>query len=253
MNWASRRRSLYISGVAAFFAVAIGIPLVLWLYEPATCFDSIQNQTETAVDRGGPCKLLDARQLIPHSVLWARPFAARPGIHSAVAYIENPNKDAGVVEAPYRIKLYDDRNVLVAEREDITPIMPGTITPVFAADMGSGERKASRAFFEFLAPLVWERLQDLSEGIAISDKLVENIETSPRVTATVTNQDVIDFKNVTVVAVVFDTAGNAFAASRTAIPILEVRASIPVTFTWSDPFTKKVARVDVLVVVPPTD
>lgn len=253
MHWASRRRFLYITGVVLFFAAGIGIPLALWLYEPATCFDGVQNQTETAVDRGGPCKLLDARQLIPHSVLWTRPFLARLGVHSAVAYIENPNQDAGVLEAPYRIKLYDDRNVLVAEQEDVTPIMPGTITAVFAGDMESGERAASRAFFEFVSPMVWERLRDRSEKVTVSDKQVKDIETAPRVSAIVTNDDVMDFKNVSVVAVVFDTAGNAFAASRTIIPLLTVRESYPLTFTWVEPFTKRIARVDILIVVPPTD
>jgi len=253
MNWAAQRRLLYILGIILFFTLLTGIPALTWLYEPATCFDGTLNQGETAVDRGGPCKLLDPRRLIPHSVLWTRAFLAREGVHSAVAYIENPNQGAGVKEAAYRMKIYDDRNVLVGEREGVTPIMPGTITPVFEGEMESGNRTATRAFFEFVAPLVWERLKDQSVEIAVTDRLIKDIETSPRVTATVTNNDVINHLNVSIVAVVFDTAGNAFASSHTVIPELDARVSIPVTFTWSEPFTRRVGRVDVLPIVPPAD
>ncbi len=253
MNWASRRRILYIAGILIFFAALASIPITTWLYEPATCFDEIRNQGETAIDRGGPCKLLDARRLIPHSILWSRPFLSRKGGHSAVAYIENPNQGAGVKEAPYRIRIYDDKNVLVGEREGVTPIMPGTITPIFEGEMMSGERLASRAFFEFIAPLVWERLRDRSSNITITDRQVKDIESAPQVSAIVTNDDVVNFREVEIVAVVFDTAGNAFAASRTVLPRLDARDVIPVTFTWSQPFIRRVSRVDMMVVVPPAD
>jgi hypothetical protein len=253
MNWASRRRFFYISGVTLFFAVIIGVPFVLWIYEPATCFDGKLNQGEFSIDRGGPCKLLDARQLTPHSVLWARPFMARTGVHSAVAYIENPNQKAGVLEAPYRMKIYDERNVLIAEREGITPVMPGTITPIFEGELMSGQRTAARAFFEFATPLVWEKMEDHSQEIIVSDKKVINNDTEPRASAVITNDDVVDYRNVTIVAVVFDTAGNAFAASQTVIPLLEKRVETPITFTWSEPFNRRVARVDILPVVDPID
>ena len=253
MNWASQRRFLYIAGIVIVFAALASIPLTMWLYQPATCFDGIRNQTETAIDRSGPCKLLDARSLIPHSILWSRPFLARKGIHSAVVYIENPNQNAGVKEAPYRMRIYDDKNVLVGEREGVTSVMPGAITPVFEGEMMSGERVATRAFFEFLAPLVWEKLRDQSGNIKISDKQVTDIESAPQVSVLVTNNDVINFRAVEIVAVVFDTAGNAFAASRTLLPRLDARDVIPVTFTWSHPFTRRVSRVDTLVVIPPAD
>ncbi len=253
MSWASQRKFLYVTGVLLACAAIASIPLIMWLYEPATCFDGIKNQTESDVDRGGPCKLLDPRRLIPHSVLWTRPFLSRGGIFSAVAYIENPNKNAGVREAAYRMKIYDDKNVLVGEREGVMPIMPGTITPIFEGEMGSENRTATRAFFEFIAPLVWERLADRSGNIDVTNKLIKDPETAPRVSATLINNDVENFRDVIVVAAVFDQAGNAFAASQTIIPEFDARASIPVTFTWPQGFTQRVARVDVIPVIPPTD
>src|SRR3989344_7429415 len=91
MSWASRRRTFYILGIVLFFMVTVGIPAAIFLYKPPTCFDGKQNQEETAVDKGGPCLLLDERTLVPHAVVWSRSFEVRDGTYSAVAYIENPN------------------------------------------------------------------------------------------------------------------------------------------------------------------
>lgn len=236
-----------------FFSVPTAIFLAYALYKPATCFDGILNQGETNIDRGGPCKLLDERRLIPHSILWARTFLARPGVHSAIAYIENPNTEAGVKAAPYRMKIYDERNIIVAERIGVVSVMPGTITPVFEGTIDSGERFATRAFFEFSAPLVWERLHDRSRSVAVSDKIIRDAETSPRVSAILNNTDVVDLKDVRVTAVVFDTAGNAFAASSTEIPILAPNEKTTVTFTWPTGFKRRVSRIDVLPIVSPID
>lgn len=251
MSWASRRRFIYITSIIAFFAVIIAIPTAIWLYEPATCFDGIQNQGETAIDRGGPCQLLDSRQLIPHAVLWARSFEVREGLYSGVAYVENPNQGAGVMAAPYRFQLYDDRNILITEREGETYIMPGAVTPVFIDEIRAGEREGERAFFEFTGPLQWERLSDRSGAIVVRNKQLANTNALPRLSAIVENTSVKDLENVTVVATVFDTAGNAFATSRTVIPLLPGGASENVVFTWNNAFTRRAARTDVLPSLPP--
>ena len=246
MSWASRRKFFYLSGVILFFAIVIGIPAFLYLYDPASCFDNIQNQGETAVDRSGPCQLLDERQLIPHTVQWARGFSVRAAECSAVAYIENPNDGAGVHAVPYRFKLYDDRNILVADREGVAYIMPGTITPVYTGAIETGNRIVARTFFEFTAPLVWERLADSSRLIEITGRKIENATTEPRVSALAENTDVKEIRDVEFVAVVFDTVGNAIASSRTTVTIMEPGERYDLVFTWPDPMEKPVGRIDVL-------
>ena len=246
-------RAKYIFGIFLFFAIIIGVPTAIWLYEPASCFDGALNQGEFSIDRGGPCKLLDERQLIPHATLWARTFKVEDGKYNGVTYIENPNQNAGVMRAPYRFRLYDEKNVLVAEREGYMFVMPGVITPLFIGNIDVGEREATRAFFEFAGPLVWERLSDRSSFLAIRNKELSDVETRPRVTAIVENTEVKDIEDIEMIAVVFDSAGNAFAASSTVIPLLEGGASQQVAFTWPEPFLRRAARVDVLPSVVPVD
>jgi len=253
MSWASRMRTKYIVSIGSVFAVLIGVPLVIWLYEPASCFDGELNQGEYSIDRGGPCTLLDSRALIPHAVLWTQEFKVRDGLYNAVAYIENPNQGAGVIEAPYRLKLYDDRNVLVAERTGVTFVMPGNITPIFVGSIPSGERTAARAFLEFAAPLVWERLYDRTKEVKVTNKRLRQETTTPRITAEIENDGVKDLTDVEVVAVVFDTAGNAFAASSTNIPLLPGGEKREVVFTWPAPFEYKQSRIDVIVTALPSE
>lgn len=253
MSWASRRKTIYLSSIIGVFVLLMSVPLTIWLYEPASCFDGERNQGETAVDRGGPCKLLDERSLVPYAVLWSRSFSVRDGMHNAVAYIENPNPNAGVSDALYRFRLYDEENLLVAEREGTIDIMPGAITPIFESDISTGNREVARTFFEFAGPLTWERLTDRSHDVAVENKRTRDIDTRPRITARVVNESVRDMRDLILVAVAFDAAGNAFAASRTVIPLLPGDEQEQVTFTWPEPFDRQVARVDVLPVIPPVD
>src|ERR1700744_73511 len=132
MTWATRRRIAYLTGVFIFFAIVIGGPLAYhFLTIPATCHDGIQNQGETAIDEGGPCLLLNPAQLQPEGVLWARTFIVRSGVADAVAYVDNPNQGAGVMQASYELELYDAQNSLVSDLTGETFIMPGGVTPVF--------------------------------------------------------------------------------------------------------------------------
>lgn len=251
MSWASRRRWLYGSGAFLFFVIVLGIPAAIWIYEPPSCSDGKQNQGETAVDTGGPCPLLDARTLSPSSILWSRGFSVRGGLYSAVAYIENPNEGAGVRAVNYRFGLYDERNVLVAERKGKTFIMPGGITPVFEGAIPTGSRTVARTYFEFTSRSVWERLGNAASVLVVSNKSVANVDSTPRLTARVKNTSVSAVLNPSFVAVVFDPAGNAFVASATTLTRLAPNEEREIVFTWPDPFTATVGRIDILPLLPP--
>src|SRR3989344_2514809 len=186
MSWASRRRTKYLTAVILFFIVVVGGPIAYTILsiEP-TCFDGKQNQGETVPDKSGPCSILDERYITPYAVMWARSFEVRSGSYTAVAYIGNPNPEAGVALAHYRFGLYDSQNILIAERVGATFIMPGGITPV------------------------------LEGGI--------------------------------------DPAGNAFAASGTALPDLAPDGSTEIAFNWPLPFVASVGRIDIIPLLRPEE
>lgn len=253
MSWASRRKTVYTLTTILFFTLLIGGPLFFWyLRSPETCSDGVQNGNETAIDKGGSCPLLDERLLSPHAILWAREFPVRDGTYNVIGYVENPNDGAGVANVPYRFRLYDARNVLVAEREGSTYLMPGTVTPIFEGAIDTGSRTVSRAYLEFTAPLVWARMSDVTLPIEIESKEVTDANTAPRLVVMVRNTSVVDLKDIEFVAAIFDTAGNAFAGSSTVVPLLREGERKEIVFTWPDRFTYVPGRIDVLPSMPPS-
>lgn len=252
MSWSTRRRIMYIVGVLLFFGIVLGGPVAYKLLTIApTCSDGIQNQGETSIDHGGPCPLLDASALSPTAVLWARSFKVRTGSYNSVAYIENPNQSAGVARVQYRFRLYDADNVLVTDREGITYVMPGGITPVFEGGVDTGSRDVARTYFEFLTQPVWQQMNDATRPLQVGEKKLESADSSPRLTASVVNSSVAPLFDVTFTAVAFDTAGNAFAASATHVSRLGAGESTQLVFTWPTPFSTAAARIDIIPLVVP--
>jgi len=251
MSWASQRRTTYALAIAIFLGLLTSIPLFKYLNRPATCDDGIRNQGETAVDKGGPCRILDENALSPSSVLWARAFEVRDGLYSAAAYIDNPNKDAGVREARYFLGLYDSRNVLIAEREGTTFIMPGSITPVFESGFDTGTRDVARAYLELKGPLTWERLTSSAKDVRIGNREVSGEYVSPRLIASVENISVQPISDLTFIAVIFSPQGNARAASRTSLERMSPGQMQQIIFTWPSPFLTDVGRIDILALSEP--
>ena len=256
MSWASRRQATYIFGILAFVFVGVSVPVALLMYHPPTCFDGIQNQGETAIDRGGPCVRLDENSLSPVSVLWSRSFIVRPnnlggGVYSSVAYIENLNKDAGAQEVAYHIGLYDDENVLIGERTGSTFVMPGTITPVFETGIDSGRRTVARTYFEFTAVPDWQRSSNAASVIKTSNVKMGDDLAMPRVSVDVENTSPLDVMHPGFVVVLFDSAGNAFSASATTLTRLTAGTTQTISFTWPSSLSSTVGRVEVLPRVAP--
>ncbi|RJQ35853.1 hypothetical protein C4568_00035 [Candidatus Parcubacteria bacterium] len=244
---------MYLAGVILFFTAVIGGPIAYKIISiPETCFDGKQNQDETAIDKGGPCVLLDERHLAPHAVQWARSFEVRPGIYTAVAYISNPNPEAGVRVAHYRFGLYDSQNVLVAERTGTTFIMPGGITPVLEGPIETGNREVVHTYLQITdEPLVWERMVNPAEQIKISNQQLTDSPVGPRVDARATNIGLDILRNPTFIVTVFDPVGNAFSASGTALPSISPDMPVGISFTWPLPFQFPIGRIDIIPLLPP--
>ncbi len=256
MSWASRRRTTYLGSIILFFALLIGIPITNYILsiEP-TCFDGAQNQDETAIDQGGPCLALDPLSLSPSATLWARSFKVRDGSYTAVAYIANPNLNAGATDVHYHVALYDSDNILVAERDGTTFIMPGGgITPVLITGLETGNRVAVHTIFQITERVIaWKRMMNPAAVLKIRDQKVSDTTTVPRITARVDNTSFAPLYNIVFVAVAFDPFGNSIAASRTALLELGPNSSSDITFTWPQPFSGKVGRVDIIPLLPPLD
>ncbi|HEV3245098.1 MAG TPA: hypothetical protein VG102_01970 [Candidatus Paceibacterota bacterium] len=252
MSWAARRRLIYLTGVFLFFAIVVGGPVAYhFLTIAPTCHDGIQNQGETAVDEGGPCLMLNPADLQPEGILWTRAFLVRQGVTDAVAYVDNPNQQAGVLQVPYEMDVYDDQNALIEDVGGTTFIMPGGVTPVFVGNINTGNRIPKYAQFKFTGPLTWERAIDPAPTIKITNEQTSISTGSSQLSALATNSSVSDISNITFVATVFDPAGNAIATSQTALQGIAAGASAQIYFTWPSAFSASIGSIDIIPLVQP--
>jgi Mg-chelatase subunit ChlD len=239
MEWADQRRVLYLGGIALVLCILIGFAAYHFLYKPPSCFDGKQNGSEQGIDCGGSCARFCAFQVKPATVRFSRVLPVTPSRYSAIAYVDNPNLDAGVKSAPYTFSFYDAGNALLGTKQGTVLITPRTTTPVFVPDL-SFSGVPVRALFELPSDLAWERATSTKDDFDVSDPVLRNTGTLPRIDATLTNTTFRDIRGVEAVVTVFDSKGNVVAASLTAIDRLPARTPTPIVFTWPQAFPKDI-------------
>ncbi len=246
MSWGTKRRNSIISVFFIIVVVLLGTYLFNVLYEAPNCFDGEQNANEAGIDCGGACELMCAHQIIEPIVHWKRLFEVAPGIYNVVAYVENPNPTAGVLEVPYTFGIYDNQNVLLQSRDGVMKLKPKTILPVIENTLAAGQLKAARVDFDFADNLVWKRMEPEAPVIIVQDEELLDEDTAPRIQAVLQNSDIVAVNNVRLVVIVYDLRDNAIASSSTLVDRIPASGRLPIFFTWPQPFSDSVARFEII-------
>lgn len=246
MSWGTKRRNTIVAIFSFITLTIVGTYLFNVLYEPPNCFDQKQNGTEAGVDCGGTCELMCAHQIIEPIVHWRRSFEVAPGVYNVLAYVENPNPTAGVDEVSYRFGMYDADNVLLQERTGSIKLPPKAIVPIIENTLAAGKLDAARVGFEFTNELVWKRREPEEPVIIVQDEELLNEETAPRVQAMLRNTDLVAVPKVRLVAIMYDRNDNAIGSSSTIIDRVPANGSVPVFFTWPQPFNASIARFEII-------
>lgn len=249
MNWALKRQIFYII-ILILFVSGFGF-LVLYpqLNKAPTCTDNKQNGEETGVDCGGACARACLVQMDDISVLWARAFRVIPGRYNAVAYITNHNKNAAIKKINYRFRFGDEKNVYIGKREGSTYVPPGGNFAVFEPAIDVGNSIPVYTTFEFTETPAWfqvspEKIEQLKIGI--SNIILKDESTAPRLSATVKNDSLFTIPNVSVVTILHEKGGNAVGASRTFINELKPLQISNINFTWPEPIEGAVVEKELI-------
>lgn len=250
MSWSGSRRLGIILIVALFVAIALGGVLALVLPKEPSCSDGIWNQDETGIDCGGSCAYLCKASVVLPSVSFVRTLQTNGRIDVA-ALVENRNPAANVKGARYAIEFFGPDGAPQGSIEGVMDLPAGESVPVFIPSVLSSGTSVAKAFLSFdEASLNWKSTpgkRPLPRADAIQ---IAGTPGAPRVTANLFNPSAYALKNLTVVATVYDAGGAVIAATQTLVESLAPEASVPISFSWNEPFISAPGKVTVQAIVP---
>ena len=250
--WAlGHKRKIQLTFLTIVTIAAVAYLSVI-LYKPPSCFDGTQNQDEVGVDCGGVCVPLCRSQTETLITRWVMPFQVSPGWWSVLAYVENPNQFAYAEKIPYQFEVFDIDGHLLKRRTGETFINGEAVVPIFEGRIDVGNAVPQTATFEWVRDPEWVRSKQKYE-VRISEQRTLTGASGMEIQAMIEDMETVPLKNVTVVAIVYNTRSNAIATSETRIDTLVPREKHKVIFAWPYPFSEPVSRVELLPRVPVQD
>ncbi|MES2134628.1 MAG: hypothetical protein V4449_00060 [Patescibacteria group bacterium] len=241
MRWAVKRQALYAGGIILVLLLLVGGGWLLFFNHKATCSDGILNQTEEGVDCGGVCATLCQAPRV--SALWARAVLVAPGVYHAVALVRNPESSAGTDALPYTFQIFDDKNILIAERRGVMFLYPGEVVPLFEPNILTGERIPGRTFVTFGGGQ-WTRMERPVEPIQITSRQLD--ATALTLSAHIENRTATAVNGTVLTALLYDADDIVVAASQTKLGTVPPKGSQDAVFTWQQPFAREIVRTDIV-------
>lgn len=254
-SWSTRRKLNYALIVIFGLILFIAVPAFLIFYKAPTCFDGKMNGDETGYDCGGSCSRLCQSAFLPPRVGWggAKFEKLADGLYNVASYIINPNMTGAAIGAPYKISLYDDRGILITEREGKVTLYPHRNSLAFQTAVDVDKRIPAKATFEFISAPLWFKSEDDLGGVTVTDKKYQEDEMSSSLEVTLENKTLIPYEDIQVSVVLYDIDGNAIGFSQTHIDSLPPRVGKEVApFTWPVTRSGRVTSIEVIPSIQPS-
>ena len=247
MTWAGGRRFFIVSLIAALVIFVMALAAVATFYNAPSCSDLKQNQGENGIDCGGPCAYLcTALQQAP-VVRFTKVLLPVDNRIDIVAYIDNPNVGAAARAVPYKVTLYAADHTILKTEIGTLDLPPARSVPVFLPAFFTGSASSTQAFLTIdTSKIKWFTYTKPIRVPTVENPSIEGTSIAPRVTATLSNADVVSFTDVQVVAMIYDSNDTVIAASQTLLPNIAGQGSAPTTFTWGRAFPGVPARIEVV-------
>lgn len=242
-SWRARRQLFYI-GILGAIILGVLIYAGVRLIPETTCFDNKRNQREEGIDCGGPCRPC-LENLSEPVVLWSRFFKLGEGVYEAVALVENLHTFASSRRTFYRVKLYDQNNILIALREGETFINPNERFLILEPGLFVGTRTPARILIEF-EPIAWQYAEYTSPNVVVVSRNF-SLTPQPRLDATLRNNNLFEVGNLQVAAILLDREGTTLAASVTVVERIGGKSEKTISFSWPSTLQETPETVEILI------
>lgn len=251
LEWAKKRKIIY-GTITVIVVILVGIYLFRNVLFPVqTCFDGKQNNFESGIDCGGTCSLRCSQEVIPLSVLWARPLAVSSSTYDFAALISSKNIDNAPRTIVYTFIAYNK------DGQEIAKVKGTTIAPI-DGDFPIMEQNIRLA--EVPVTLSAVIVSDVPHYTVLEKPTTPTLRivgsrfeagSIPRVYATLINTKRLVLKNLPVRVFLYDADGNVFAAGQTIVPSLDKEGTKEVVFTWDRAFPITPTRIRVFPILDP--
>lgn len=222
--------------------------LFIFFNKKPTCSDGIKNQNETGVDCGGPCDILCRAEYNTPAVVWGPRWAKvfSNGTYNFLTYLQNTNIGVGAYNVPYNMKVYDKDGILLYQKNGLTDIPSNSNFVIFEDNINLNDKTPARVKFEFTGNPSWQKIESLDSNILTVSKELLNEDTKPKLLVTIKNSTFKEIKNLESVAILYDKNNNAIAFSKTKTDTIVAGSNANLVFTWPEPFSEKVVRIDIV-------
>ena len=246
-SWSTKRRFGYFLAFVVLVVFAVGLPGFLFFYEAPTCADGQKNGSERGIDCGGVCVKLCPADFVAPRALWSYSVAIAPGVYNALAYAENPNQSVYASAVGYTFRLYDSAGLLIAEKKGKTLVPTGQKFAIFDGGIRTGQRIPLKTTFEFGEVSEWKLGKSVPNPRILSIDLEQN--DSPRAEVKVSNDSTnLTLSSLTAFIIIYDSADNRMAFSKTLVDRIAPRQTETFYFTWPSAFPRPAVRKEVLFV-----
>ncbi len=213
----------FLYGLFYLFIIGIVVGLgYLFLRPSETCFDGIQNQTETGIDCGDVCGI-DCELKYIQPLIITRPLIYKSdSLVSFIAQIKNPNLHYGSDRFEYKINFYDAQNNLLDSLDRTSFIYAGEAKNIIeAAVKVSGFVYRGEAVVD-PATISWKPSSDwqapILDTIGIKSVLKDN---GVAVSGSVKNPSNFLIPKIIISAIFKDGWGTPLAISKTSMDNLQ--------------------------------
>jgi len=122
MDYRVKKRIIILTGFV-LIAGLFGFLIYLFVHNPASCFDGIQNQDEAGVDCGGVCEKQCELKPEDIKVIFTKVIPTLSQKYNFILKLSNPNAVYGVKSADYVIKFFNESR-LIADYKGSFYVLP---------------------------------------------------------------------------------------------------------------------------------
>lgn len=244
-SWRARRQLAALLVVFIFLGAFVAV--AYWRFKPLpTCTDNRKNQSELAIDCGGPnCEPCELKHPKEVAVIWARAIPVNEDTYDVAAFVRNSNEILASPSFEYRFSLYDD-NGLVGERFGETYLYPQERPYIVEANIHV-ERRPTRVEFA-VVKAEWNIYKESTPSVVVHGKEyrleTETASTSRSVVESVLANDTsFDLKRVDVNFLLFDAKENLIGVNKTIVERFLTRTTREVRTVWPEAIEETVSSL----------